>query len=76
MKKIQPVKGYILSGEDKFYLTADAAKAASVRAERLRMIRDGVGPRWHSDPVGALLADESLLQSVAALEYQHDEKEG
>ncbi len=70
MKKVLPATGFILSGDDKLYPTKYAAEAAAVRAERLDMIRNGVGNKWHSDPVGALLADEKLLQAVASLEYK------
>jgi hypothetical protein len=69
VKKIIAISGFALTGEDKFYKTEQEAQNVSVHNERIQMIRNGVGHKWHTDPINEFLKNEALVQAVAALKY-------
>jgi hypothetical protein len=74
MKKVIAISGFALAGEDKFYKTEQEAQIVSIQNERLRLIKNGVGGKWYSDPVGEFLRNEELVQAVAAVKYSEDEE--
>jgi hypothetical protein len=73
MKKVITISGFALTGEDKFYKTEQEAQIVTVQDERLRLIKNGVGGKWCSDPIGEFLRNEELVQAVAAVKYSEDE---
>jgi hypothetical protein len=62
MQKVKAVKGFVASGVDKFFVSCEAAVAYSLRQARYSKIKNGVGNKWYSDLIGALVDNPELMK--------------